>query len=127
MKDWTVLLLIGAWVCAPISASEKAPLSSYVGLALPFCSDRLLVTFTSKEQLFRGTHICSVETALDLHGRIHQPLVRILNSTFFRYYKVNLNKPCLFWPSEGTCAIRQCAVSECQLVRPLFVDGISVL
>ena len=30
--------------------------------------------------------------------------------------KVNLNRPCPFWPDDGACALKDCSVSACKEV-----------
>ena len=40
-------------------------------------------------------------------------LADLTQRTFFRYFKVDLDRACPFWSGEGTCARRECAVEEC--------------
>uniref|UniRef100_A0A8D2P9W7 ERO1-like protein alpha n=1 Tax=Zosterops lateralis melanops TaxID=1220523 RepID=A0A8D2P9W7_ZOSLA len=40
-------------------------------------------------------------------------LNELLESDYFRYYKVNLQKPCPFWEDNSHCAMRDCAVQPC--------------
>eukprot|EP00953_Heterococcus_sp_UTEX-ZZ885_P014051 7998-Heterococcus_DN1.PRE.3 len=42
------------------------------------------------------------------------PLLRSLQqSTFFKYFKVDLSKDCPFWHEDGQCVERACALDEC--------------
>ncbi|XP_075471497.1 ERO1-like protein alpha [Ascaphus truei] len=40
-------------------------------------------------------------------------LQKLLRSDYFRYYKVNLQKPCPFWTENSHCGISDCAVRPC--------------
>jgi len=43
-----------------------------------------------------------------------QPLLRnITRSTFFRYFRVDLERHCPFWQEEGSCIMEGCSVCEC--------------
>ncbi|XP_067319216.1 ERO1-like protein alpha [Anolis sagrei] len=57
---------------------------------------------------------CDVET-IDAYnnGKVFPRLQELLESDYFRYYKVNLNKPCPFWSDNSHCGIRDCAVKPC--------------
>uniref|UniRef100_A0A8C6WZE9 ERO1-like protein alpha n=1 Tax=Neogobius melanostomus TaxID=47308 RepID=A0A8C6WZE9_9GOBI len=37
----------------------------------------------------------------------------LLQTDYFRFYKVNLNKPCPFWTSGSHCGLRDCTVKPC--------------
>lgn len=42
------------------------------------------------------------------------PLIRkLIERDFFRYYRVNLKRPCPFWPDDGHCSIKDCHVEPC--------------
>uniref|UniRef100_A0A6J0V247 ERO1-like protein alpha n=1 Tax=Pogona vitticeps TaxID=103695 RepID=A0A6J0V247_9SAUR len=57
---------------------------------------------------------CDVET-IDAYNnyQIFPRLQKLLESDYFRYYKVNLKKPCPFWNDNSHCGIRDCAVKPC--------------
>uniref|UniRef100_A0A6Q2X2C7 ERO1-like protein alpha n=1 Tax=Esox lucius TaxID=8010 RepID=A0A6Q2X2C7_ESOLU len=40
-------------------------------------------------------------------------LQKLLESDYFRFYKVNLNKPCPFWKDNSLCGQKNCAVIPC--------------
>jgi len=58
---------------------------------------------------------CSVETVDKLNNIHIYPRISSLvsNSKFFRYFKINLNKACPFWPDDSRCALKDCAVDVC--------------
>lgn len=41
-------------------------------------------------------------------------LDKLVQSAFFRYFKVDLYCDCPFWPDDGMCAMRDCSVCECE-------------
>lgn len=48
------------------------------------------------------------------NSRTILPLLNALAPrTYFRYFKVALWRSCPFWPDDGMCALRDCAVCEC--------------
>uniref|UniRef100_A0A8C4HF04 ERO1-like protein alpha n=1 Tax=Dicentrarchus labrax TaxID=13489 RepID=A0A8C4HF04_DICLA len=60
---------------------------------------------------------CDVETVDDFNNnQLFPKLQTLLESDYFRFYKVNLNKPCPFWTSISHCGLRDCAVKPCSPV-----------
>lgn len=59
---------------------------------------------------------CSIETVQRLNSELIMPrLLPLLNRTFFRYVKLDLERPCPFWDDSGngSCQLRDCAVEVC--------------
>uniref|UniRef100_A0A3B5MBI0 ERO1-like protein alpha n=1 Tax=Xiphophorus couchianus TaxID=32473 RepID=A0A3B5MBI0_9TELE len=57
---------------------------------------------------------CDVETIDSFNNeQIFPKLQPLLESHYFRFYKVNLNKPCPFWTADSHCGLRDCAVKPC--------------
>lgn len=57
---------------------------------------------------------CKIETIDNFNSRfVQSKLTHILKYSYFRYFKANLRKTCPFWPDDGGCALRVCAVEEC--------------
>nr|CAG4641553.1 EOG090X03A4 [Eurycercus lamellatus] len=57
---------------------------------------------------------CSVDFVDTFNNnRIYPRLKSLLEKKYFRFFKVNLKKPCPFWPDDGGCATRACAVESC--------------
>uniref|UniRef100_UPI003AACFD7B ERO1-like protein alpha isoform X3 n=1 Tax=Centroberyx gerrardi TaxID=166262 RepID=UPI003AACFD7B len=57
---------------------------------------------------------CDVETIDAFNNdQLHPKLQHLLESDYFRFYKVNLEKPCPFWADSGRCGLRLCAVKPC--------------
>ncbi|KPP63820.1 ERO1-like protein alpha-like, partial [Scleropages formosus] len=54
---------------------------------------------------------CDVETIDAFNNqKLFPKLQKLLQSDYFRFYKVNLNKPCPFWTDQSHCGLRDCAV-----------------
>ncbi|NXC89440.1 ERO1A protein, partial [Cercotrichas coryphoeus] len=57
---------------------------------------------------------CDVETIDAFNNyKLFPRLNELLESDYFRYYKVNLQKPCPFWDDNSHCGMRDCAVQPC--------------
>uniref|UniRef100_A0A7S0J7G0 Endoplasmic reticulum oxidoreductin 1 n=1 Tax=Calcidiscus leptoporus TaxID=127549 RepID=A0A7S0J7G0_9EUKA len=58
---------------------------------------------------------CSLETVQRLNSELIAPrLLPLLNRTFFRYFRANLDGECPFWNDTlGKCRLRDCVVDEC--------------
>eukprot|EP00112_Aurelia_sp_Birch-Aquarium-sp1_P001597 Seg1173.7 transcript_id=Seg1173.7/GoldUCD/mRNA.D3Y31 product="ERO1-like protein beta" protein_id=Seg1173.7/GoldUCD/D3Y31 len=57
---------------------------------------------------------CSVETVDKLNIHIFPRITSLVTkSSYFKYFKVNLDKGCPFWPDDSRCAIKDCAVDVC--------------
>lgn len=55
-----------------------------------------------------------VESVDATNERHFLPILHDLSKrTFFRYFKVDLWRPCPFWEEDGQCHMRDCAVCEC--------------
>ncbi|XP_069505854.1 ERO1-like protein alpha [Ambystoma mexicanum] len=58
---------------------------------------------------------CDVETIDGFNnGQLFPQLKKLLERDYFRYYRVNLKKPCPFWRQESHCGLRDCAVRPCE-------------
>ncbi|XP_023146192.2 ERO1-like protein alpha [Amphiprion ocellaris] len=57
---------------------------------------------------------CDVETIDRFNNnQLFNKLQTLLESDYFRFYKVNLNKACPFWTVRSHCGLRDCAVKPC--------------
>uniref|UniRef100_A0A665WW43 ERO1-like protein alpha n=1 Tax=Echeneis naucrates TaxID=173247 RepID=A0A665WW43_ECHNA len=60
---------------------------------------------------------CDVETIDDFNNKqLFPKLQTLLELDYFRFYKVNLNKPCPFWTVSSHCGLKDCAVQPCSPV-----------
>lgn len=70
---------------------------------------------------------CEVDTVDHFNNiKIYPRLKSLLVKNYFRFFKVNLNHQCPFWPDDSKCAIRFCQVQNCeeQTIPPgLMEDG----
>uniref|UniRef100_A0A1A9UG52 Ero1-like protein n=1 Tax=Glossina austeni TaxID=7395 RepID=A0A1A9UG52_GLOAU len=58
---------------------------------------------------------CDVDTVDHFNNiKIYPRLKSLLVKNYFRFYKVNLNRKCPFWPQDSKCAIRFCQVENCE-------------
>uniref|UniRef100_A0A7N8WQF0 Endoplasmic reticulum oxidoreductase 1 beta n=1 Tax=Mastacembelus armatus TaxID=205130 RepID=A0A7N8WQF0_9TELE len=57
---------------------------------------------------------CDVES-IDVFNnlKIYPRVRKLTERAYFRYYRVNLKRPCPFWPDDGHCAIKDCHVEPC--------------
>ncbi|TRY83864.1 hypothetical protein DNTS_030094 [Danionella cerebrum] len=55
---------------------------------------------------------CDIES-IDVFNnfKIYPRIRKLMERDFFRYYKVNLKRPCPFWPDDSHCSIRDCHYS----------------
>ncbi|XGW22272.1 hypothetical protein V3C99_004916 [Haemonchus contortus] len=44
---------------------------------------------------------------------IYDKLQKLLKRDFFRFYRVNMDKPCPFWPDDRQCGSSQCGIAFC--------------
>uniref|UniRef100_A0A8C6TC56 Endoplasmic reticulum oxidoreductase beta n=1 Tax=Neogobius melanostomus TaxID=47308 RepID=A0A8C6TC56_9GOBI len=57
---------------------------------------------------------CDVES-IDVFNnfKIYPKIKKLTERDYFRYYRVNLKRPCPFWPDDSHCAIKDCQVESC--------------
>lgn len=53
---------------------------------------------------------CDYETVEDINGPFFDQLRELVQTQYFRYYKVDLFKDCPFWVENGLCMNRACGV-----------------
>ncbi|KAM4772320.1 ERO1-like protein beta [Rhinophrynus dorsalis] len=57
---------------------------------------------------------CDVESIDSFNNfKIFPKLQKLQERDYFRYYKVNLKRPCPFWADDGHCSIKDCHVEPC--------------
>ncbi|CAD5206366.1 unnamed protein product [Bursaphelenchus okinawaensis] len=45
--------------------------------------------------------------------KVYGLIQKLLQSDFFKFYKVNMERPCPFWPDERECSSRECGIEHC--------------
>ncbi|XP_046900164.1 ERO1-like protein beta isoform X1 [Hypomesus transpacificus] len=57
---------------------------------------------------------CDIES-IDVFNnfKIYPRIKKLNEKDYFRYYRVNLKRPCPFWPDDGQCSIKDCHVEPC--------------
>lgn len=57
---------------------------------------------------------CSACSIDEFNNRKVYPLLQeLLQKDFFRFYKVNMEKTCPFWPDDRQCASKECGIGYC--------------
>ncbi|XP_014676525.1 PREDICTED: ERO1-like protein beta [Priapulus caudatus] len=58
---------------------------------------------------------CDINTVDHFNNARIWPLLQpLLNRDYFRFFKVNLNNGCPFWPDDSQCSIEACSVDACK-------------
>ncbi|KAJ3045490.1 hypothetical protein HDV00_009144 [Rhizophlyctis rosea] len=55
---------------------------------------------------------CDFQTLETVNTKLAPLLGELVSTTFFRYYKVDLNKECPFWQENPSCVMKDCSVIE---------------
>jgi hypothetical protein len=53
--------------------------------------------------------------------RLHPRINNLIETPYFRYIKMNINKICQFWADDARCSLRDCHVKVCNEVNALFL------
>ncbi|XP_072165028.1 ERO1-like protein beta [Diadema setosum] len=57
---------------------------------------------------------CKVESVSEFNNlRLYPPLNSLLTRNYFKFFKVNLKRPCPFWADDSRCALKGCHVCPC--------------
>ncbi|XP_074079060.1 ERO1-like protein beta isoform X3 [Macrotis lagotis] len=58
--------------------------------------------------------LCDIESIDSFNTyKVFPKIQKLLERDYFRYYKVNLMRPCPFWAEDGQCSIKDCHVEPC--------------
>jgi ERO1-like protein alpha len=60
-----------------------------------------------------GDCCCDIDTVTKVNQDLYPLIKQLVGNSFFRYYKLNLHRGCRFFPDDGQCFLRDCAVDEC--------------
>ena len=118
----TLLLILVETPSAAQPISSKQPNAIRAFLQCRLCDSVKLEGLISD---VTGCDFASVNEAVTL---FYSPLLQsITTSTFFRYFKVDLEKPCPFWHEDGQCMMEGCSVCTCdeREVPQNWLDGTS--
>ncbi|KAF5915322.1 hypothetical protein HPG69_012014 [Diceros bicornis minor] len=101
---------------AGISPSIETPATPLFLLSYPApCYPEEYLLLKSEVSGYLDDCTCDVETIDRFNNyRLFPRLQKLLESDYFRYYKVNLKRPCPFWNDISQCGRRDCAVRPCQ-------------
>ncbi|ERE78441.1 ERO1-like protein beta [Cricetulus griseus] len=65
--------------------------------------------------------LCDIDSIDNFNNyKIFPKLKKLQERDYFRYYKVNLKRPCPFWAEDGHCSIKDCHVEPCPEVQVKF-------
>ncbi|CAG7854695.1 ERO1-like protein 2; AltName: Full=Endoplasmic reticulum oxidoreductin-1-like protein B; Flags: Precursor [Serendipita indica DSM 11827] len=56
------------------------------------------------------TTLCNYETVESVNDELFETLHQLVETPFFRYYKVDLYRDCPFWEDDDKCASRDCVI-----------------
>ncbi|KAJ0051251.1 hypothetical protein NL108_016922, partial [Boleophthalmus pectinirostris] len=67
---------------------------------------------------------CDVES-IDVFNnfKIFPKIKKLTERDYFRYYRVNLKRPCPFWADDSHCAIKDCHVEPCPEAMPVGIKS----
>jgi ERO1-like protein alpha len=89
-----IAILLLSWLIAFTTCEESC--SAYDEAMIPDCN-------------------CKTQSVEQAVVQVLTPLLKnITESTFFRYFFVDLEKPCPFWHEEGMCMMEACSVCTCE-------------
>ncbi|XP_021568576.1 ERO1-like protein beta [Carlito syrichta] len=58
--------------------------------------------------------LCDIDSIDNFNTyKIFPKIQKLQERDYFRYYKVNLKRPCPFWAEDGHCSIKDCHVEPC--------------
>ncbi|XP_021122036.1 ERO1-like protein beta isoform X9 [Heterocephalus glaber] len=58
--------------------------------------------------------LCDIDSIDNFNNyKIFPKIKKLQERDYFRYYKVNLKRPCPFWAEDGHCSIKDCHVEPC--------------
>ncbi|XP_051676722.2 ERO1-like protein beta isoform X1 [Oryctolagus cuniculus] len=61
-----------------------------------------------------GDCLCDIDSIDNFNTyKIFPKIKKLQERDYFRYYKVNLKRPCPFWAEDGHCSIKDCHVEPC--------------
>ncbi|XP_009360923.2 endoplasmic reticulum oxidoreductin-1 isoform X2 [Pyrus x bretschneideri] len=107
---WVVGAVIAVFVAVAMT-SQRAPKISFFGRSNKACN---CTQETHKYSGIVEDCCCDYETADHLNKEVlHPSLQELVQTPFFRYFKVKLWCDCPFWPDDGMCRLRDCSVCEC--------------
>ena len=103
-----LLLAIALFATAGLALPVKQPNAIRDFLQCRLCNSVKL------EGLISDVTGCDFASVNEAVSHFYAPLLdSIASSTFFRYFKVDLEKPCPFWHEDAQCMMEGCSVCTC--------------
>ncbi|VDD88884.1 unnamed protein product [Enterobius vermicularis] len=93
-----------------------------------FISLIILISFLLTNGQFEPDQPCFCKTAEAVDNcsidefsnhKVYPLLQELLRKDFFRFYKVNMEKTCPFWPDDRQCVSKECGIGYCDDEVPL--------
>uniref|UniRef100_A0A914DZB6 Uncharacterized protein n=1 Tax=Acrobeloides nanus TaxID=290746 RepID=A0A914DZB6_9BILA len=53
------------------------------------------------------------------NAKVFPLLSKLLQKDYFKFYKVNMLRPCPYWPDDHQCASKECGIQHCDDEVPL--------
>lgn len=106
VRDYSLIYVLLAFVvCSTFGYFSTSPTSSLNDDKSCFCELKGSINDCS----------CNVDTVDHFNNvKIYPRLKSLLVKNYFRFYKVNLQQECPFWPDDSKCAMRFCHVEHCE-------------
>ncbi|XP_046847546.1 ERO1-like protein beta isoform X2 [Xenia sp. Carnegie-2017] len=57
---------------------------------------------------------CDVEAVNSLNKEVFKRITEIVNTNYFKFYKVNLARSCPYWHDDNQCSLKDCSVQTCK-------------
>ncbi|GFY88806.1 endoplasmic reticulum oxidoreductins 2 [Actinidia rufa] len=97
----------------PLSLSSISEANPVSALKVGACLAKLMQDTPAQSGIVEDC-CCDYGTVDHLNEEVLNPLLqKLVNTPFFRYFKVKLWCDCPFWPDDGMCHLRDCSVCEC--------------
>lgn len=109
---WTLLLIPLALAFYPSTRSLQADDTKQLPI-----EDHALCSSTPTGTI--ETTLCDYESVDTANDKLVLNLKELVQTPFFRYFRIDLYRECPFWHDNGLCMSRDCAITSVDEVRPL--------
>lgn len=76
----------------------------------PGLQQSLILDYCNEENLVDGDSNCDIKMVETIHNTMADDISRLVSTSVFRYFKVNLYKDCPFWKESMLCFQQDCEV-----------------
>ncbi|KAI9193379.1 uncharacterized protein BJ171DRAFT_268953 [Polychytrium aggregatum] len=108
MKSSWLLSLASSSIVLALKVLAKEPTASSTAHVL----DDQGLTYCTPQGIIGDVATCDFKSVENVNRELAPLISRLVSTTYFRYYKVNLERQCPFWDDELKCTQPDCAVEE---------------